>query len=669
MGLARIAPLHGLLNRTRMIAGRPVGRSPRILLVGSDPYLAFLLRLEFPEAEMVEAPAVGRFDLALVDLDGPQASDFLVAHQPPLKIIGIVQGQRASRMAEISGVESLLLRPLVPAELHRAIRSGLGIDDATAMTERDQRPWFSGWVSLARAAMVVLAGLLQILGPGLSPLRAALLVVAIVYAGTGLLRPRTRLVGTLADVALAALAIALTGGVNSPYAGLGLVASMGTGLALGSRFGPLAGLLPAVAAIPLAIVARGTIGPRELVAWIAIFPLASLIATPLLGGSGADGRAGRKMLTEANGVLSTLFRIARTMPGGFDINSVGAASLEELALSLHAPGGALLLREAGIVKLIRSTDSAIGQDLFIAEEDLPDHLFGPATAAVASTELPGKLAAALGDFPCWVCTPLQRDGVIFGTLMAACRDHAGHQSAGLVDLADQTALALENARLFARVRELSADEERRRLARDLHDGVAQALMHVRLELEMLARQGSRDPESVREETARLARVTGRALADVRSTISGLNPMASGGLSGALRSYVRDLQSLGGPAIGFEARGDASRAPAMEAEVFRVAQEAASNALRHAGATQITVFLDATPTTLRLWVQDDGVGIGRAATASTAGFGLDTMRERARCIGGRLTVGRPPGGGTRVELFVDETPAGLPASPSGMDVFA
>jgi signal transduction histidine kinase len=264
-----------------------------------------------------------------------------------------------------------------------------------------------------------------------------------------------------------------------------------------------------------------------------------------------------------------------------------------------------------------------------------------------------------GAYECWLLAPLRRDGVTFGFLAAACSDHSRHEERRLIlrQLAEETAMAVENARLFSQVRELSADEERRRLARELHDGVAQALTHVRLELEFLARHAT--ASDVRGDAARLARVVDRALGDVRSTIHGLRAAAPGeGLAAALRAYLRDLQRLGGPEILFNAGVVSGYPPEVEAEVFRIAQEAVSNALRHARASRIAVSLGIAPEGLRLSVEDDGVGLRPDAT-SGSGLGLRAMRERAQRLGARLTLVRGPSGGTRVDLLVDTGPAAEP----------
>ena len=101
---------------------------------------------------------------------------------------------------------------------------------------------------------------------------------------------------------------------------------------------------------------------------------------------------------------------------------------------------------------------------------------------------------------------------------------------------------------------------------------------------------------------------------------------------------------------FEARGEVRLAAGVEAEIFRIAQEAVSNALRHASATEVRVTLVAGSSLLRLFVEDDGVGMkGRRSASARGGVGLDAMRERSEAIGASLEVSERPGGGTRVTL--------------------
>ncbi|HVL90496.1 MAG TPA: sensor histidine kinase [Actinomycetota bacterium] len=196
-----------------------------------------------------------------------------------------------------------------------------------------------------------------------------------------------------------------------------------------------------------------------------------------------------------------------------------------------------------------------------------------------------------------------------------------------------------------------ASRERRRLAADLHDGVAQTLAHLRLELDMLSH-----PELGRvsdpERLARLARVADRTLTDVRALINDLAaPVPAGGLVAALREHVAGLEGASGPVVTLDAPASVRTPEGVDGQLLRIAQEALSNAMRHSGGTAVHVRLAAAGGgTVRLSVHDDGRGIAAEATTG-GGLGLDTMRERARAIGATIEIGPRPGGGTRVEVTV------------------
>jgi signal transduction histidine kinase len=285
---------------------------------------------------------------------------------------------------------------------------------------------------------------------------------------------------------------------------------------------------------------------------------------------------------------------------------------------------------------------------------------------VRRSELHHTNGEALGVEQCWLVAPMRRGNGPLGMLLAACPDHEHHEQNRLYlqHMADETAVAVENAKLFRNVRELSVDEERRRLAHEMHDGVAQALTHVRLELEFMGRHGIvRDAPSKRE-INRLVRVVDRAIADVRSMIIGLRSSVSAdGLAGSLRAYLRDLRGLGGPELTFVARGDVELPTEVEAEMFRIAQEAVSNATRHASANTVAVRLDQIEGRVRLAVDDDGSGFIMDAVRD-GGVGLQAMRERATRIGARLTIQSVLGKGTSVEIVYSRQQASDKAVETG-----
>ncbi len=201
--------------------------------------------------------------------------------------------------------------------------------------------------------------------------------------------------------------------------------------------------------------------------------------------------------------------------------------------------------------------------------------------------------------------------------------------------AAHAAIALTNARLYERNRELTVIEERARLARDLHDAVAQKLFSLRLTA--AAAVSARDPEP---ELRRVQELAKEALAELREVIFELRPaeLEGDGLTESLRKHVRVLDRAWGggrgrrPKVRFEGEEDVELDAGTEAAVFRIAQEAIYNALRHGSPDQVTVRLG--PGLLE--IRDDGEGFAVGAETGD-GLGLESMRERAAAVGGVLTI--------------------------------
>lgn len=487
--------------------------------------------------------------------------------------------------------------------------------------------------------------------------RGMILAAAFAYSAARLPFRRAGVLSTWVDVVFVTAVIYLTGGISSNYVALAVVIALQAGLFLGMKLGIFAGLLIAAGAAPdvvFALIGEET-PPRILISWFTLFPMAALA-----GGFGArvwgsEDRKGSDVLAEANRVLSTLYRIARAMPGALEMGSVASATLSEVRETVGAPAGLLLVHEAGVLAVAGSFGLTSPDEVLLQESSKLLEILDR-SSILSPDEIPEKLREALGDHPAWVVTTLRAADTNVGYILSASKTEKVDDADRLFlqQLAQETAVALENVRLFSRVRELSVDEERQRLARELHDGIAQALTHVRLELEFLALHAPQ--ESVRIETGRLARVVEGATKEVRNTITGLRASVSGeGLGGTLRSYLRDLRGLGGPEIVFNVWGsDVSIPPEIEAEIFRIAQEAASNALRHSRASKVTVSLEGAGSSVRLTVEDDGIGIQARAgqDPESTGMGLSAMKERSARIGAHLTIDPVPGGGTRVQLLLD-----------------
>jgi signal transduction histidine kinase len=227
-------------------------------------------------------------------------------------------------------------------------------------------------------------------------------------------------------------------------------------------------------------------------------------------------------------------------------------------------------------------------------------------------------------------------------------------------LASHAAIAITNARLYERSRELSIISERNRLALELHDVVSQKLFSVMLTAEAAAAQLDRDPDAARAQLERLRELARESLDELRSLILGLRPpeLERDGLEGALRKELEMLAHVHGIEIELEvdgagAAGSSNSNGEREFAILRIAHEALNNAVRHARADHITVRLSQRPDVVTVEVRDDGVGFDpHRADVRSRHLGLTSMEERARELGGRLEIRSAPGSGTAVVLRVE-----------------
>ena len=274
-----------------------------------------------------------------------------------------------------------------------------------------------------------------------------------------------------------------------------------------------------------------------------------------------------------------------------------------------------------------------------------------------------------------LAVPILFGDSVLGVLNVETDDPLDESDAELLRLvADQMGVAISNARLHAVARELAANEERHRLARELHDSVTQLLFSVTLIAQSLAAAWRRDPAEGERRVERLLQMSQTALAEMRALLSELRyagapaenaaaPVARAadaltrhGLVGALRRHVRDL-AADGLSVTLHSRGYVPLPVEQEFELFRIAQEALHNVSKHAGARSVDVRVTSTADGTLLRVHDDGSGFDQqpaAVARRSGGHGLRTMRERAESLGGRFAVVSVPGAGTTVEIAI---PAG------------
>ena len=296
------------------------------------------------------------------------------------------------------------------------------------------------------------------------------------------------------------------------------------------------------------------------------------------------------------------------------------------------------------------TGQAVAQRRPISIEDIPAYFRENGHWLSDSVRGP-RLRWLLAHYGAGLAAPLLVKGEPYGTIAfyyAQPRQFTADDLSLAMALADQAALAIEAARLRAAAGESAAASERQRVAHDLHDSVTQTLFSASLIAEALPTLIERDPDSAPRASSELLVLTQGALAEMRTLLGELRPatlvnMALGDLLGQLVDGARARAQI---PIRFAAIGPCRLPPGVQIALYRIAQEALNNVVRHSGASQAEVTLRQDAQRVQLWVCDDGRGF--APEEVRAGHhGLAIMRERAWAIGARLRVRTAPGQGTRV----------------------
>ena len=204
-----------------------------------------------------------------------------------------------------------------------------------------------------------------------------------------------------------------------------------------------------------------------------------------------------------------------------------------------------------------------------------------------------------------------------------------------------------------RAREVAVLQERQRLSRELHDSVTQALYGIALYAEAGGRalaDGDTGPAAAN--LREIGDTTQEALGEMRLLLFELRPpvLQEQGLAAALRARLQAVESRAGLVTDFVSEGDERLAPDAEQELYRIAQEALNNVLKHAHAAKVRLRLHVADDGALMEVEDDGVGF-EPSLDGTHGFGLRGMRERVERLHGTLQMDSSPGGGTRVHVEV------------------
>jgi len=271
----------------------------------------------------------------------------------------------------------------------------------------------------------------------------------------------------------------------------------------------------------------------------------------------------------------------------------------------------------------------------------------------------------------WAARPLRGPDGILGELCVLRVGAPFTQSERnlLGALADMAAIAVRTAHLHEAEEQWTIHAERDRIARELHDSLAQVLGVIHLQLRSLESR-AKDEASIElaDALSDIAETADEAYSDVREAILGLRETVrdDAGLEGSLRDYLRKYSRQTGIAATLSCDGDMHRAlgPRSEVQLLRVVQEALTNTRKHAKATRVQVKMVCLGRSATLTIEDDGVGFDPSTVASSmeGGFGLASMRERVEQIGGRIDVHTAPNEGTTIVVRLEaEDTVGSPSA--------
>ncbi len=255
--------------------------------------------------------------------------------------------------------------------------------------------------------------------------------------------------------------------------------------------------------------------------------------------------------------------------------------------------------------------------------------------------------------------PLYARGKKLGVLNVASRDWrqlSPDDLRLLYTVGDLLSMALERSRLFAHSTEIGAIEERNRLAREMHDTVAQGLTAITLRLETIDAllEASAETDRIQLMVQQTLELTRDNLTEVRRSVLDLRaaPLEGRTLAEALNELTTVSSENWCISVQFDAHNASHPLPRrLESGLYRIAQEALTNIHHHAQAQHVQVRLTTMPERIQLVVEDDGQGFDTSQNITQGHYGLIGMNERVRLLGGRLQISSTPGAGTRLEVEI------------------
>lgn len=337
------------------------------------------------------------------------------------------------------------------------------------------------------------------------------------------------------------------------------------------------------------------------------------------------------------------------------------------AQQLTGAGGArlLLLENEAWLRVFHQTGTVMPDlESFSIDDDLTQLALLPKKVLLTNEPATfSQLFQAYPEMKSLVAIPLYLKEEVIGTLHVVNKPGGFTQDdIRLLSLfADQAALAIANARLHEQAKQVAVAKERQRLARELHDSVTQVLYSVILYADATRLALAADKKSEAAANLHELRTLARqAMADMRLLLFRLHPpvLEEEGLVAALQTRLEAIEARAGLQIDLQVEGENGLPIALEDELYKIAQEALNNVVKHAKAEEVSLHLRFTTQACWLTIHDDGVGFDPAKAQRTGGLGLRGIRERVAQIGGTLSLeSTPEGGGTTLQVMVAPQRAG------------
>jgi PAS domain S-box-containing protein len=364
--------------------------------------------------------------------------------------------------------------------------------------------------------------------------------------------------------------------------------------------------------------------------------------------------------------LSALYRVMAVTSASLELERVLESILEPVLTAMGSEVGAVHLLDETKSELHLAAWRGIPPDLVAQVDSVPvaDGLAGwvversgPLVVPDITTGLRPLLAIPVSGPQAYIGAAIRAKGQVLGVLSVVGergRQFKPEEVNLLASIADEVGAAIDNARLYRQAEQLAVLRERERLARELHDSVTQSLYSLHLLSEagrQLAAAG--DLKRVEGYLERVGQISQQALKEMRLLVYELRPLVlkREGLVGALQLRLDSVEKRAGVDARLLVEGEVELPASVEEGLYRIAQEALNNILKHAAATSVTVRIYREDDLVALEIADNGAGFDPDAMTDHGGMGLVSMRERAERLGGSLIILSAPNAGTRVRVEV------------------